>query len=105
MFEVVGNRLRPTKDVEVGGYGREDVLVYKGAPVAFSAIERRLREMGVNVKLRNDNGVLVVEGEADMGKVVKVIEEILLSAERDLLEFERIVNEAIRSYMRKLSMN
>lgn len=105
MFEIDGKRLKPLGDVEVGGYGRDDVLVYKGAPVAFSAIEKRLKDMGIDVKLRNENGVLVVEGDADMEKVVKVIKEILLNAERDLTEFERVVNEAVKSYIRKYERN
>jgi len=100
MFEIVGNKLKPV-DVEVGGYGRDDILVYKGAPVAFSAIEKRLRERGIDAKLRKEKEVLVIEGDVDIKKVVKIIEDILISAERDLSEFERIVNDAIKSYMKK----
>ncbi|MET1124232.1 MAG: hypothetical protein ABWW66_03075 [Archaeoglobaceae archaeon] len=101
MFAVDGNRLIPrSSDVQVGGYGRDDIVVYKGAPVAIAAVEKRLKEMGYDAKLRNENGVLVVEG-VDAAKAAEVLEEMLRSAERDIEEFERVVNEAIDSYMKK----
>lgn len=94
-------KLTPLENVKVGGYGREDVVIYKGAPVGFSAIEKRIKSEGIEAKLKNDSGILVIETNKDPEKIVKIIEEILISAEKDLTDFEEVVKDAIRSYKEK----
>ncbi len=105
MFEVSvsgGKVLLKPVEVQLGGYGRGDVLVYKGAPVAIDAIERRLRETGIDAKLRISGGTLILEMRAEYAeKAVQVIEDMLRNAARDLAEFEEVVRDAVRSYMEK----
>ncbi len=105
MFEVSvsgGRVLLKPVEVQLGGYGRGDVLVYRGAPVAIDAVERRLREAGIDAKLRIEDSVLILEVKAEYAeKAVQIIEEMLRNAARDLAEFEEVVRDAVRSYMEK----
>ncbi|WP_456469069.1 hypothetical protein [Archaeoglobus sp.] len=93
-------------DLEIGGYGREDVIVFKGAPVSIAALQKMLeREFGntlifsrknsLEVELQRPDCTLVVDG------VAKAIEEMMENAAKDLEEIEELIKESLRKYIRR----
>ncbi len=111
MWEVIEEdgklRLRP-KDLElkIGGYGYSDIVVYRGAPVSVGSIRKYLIEAGIDADVYIEGNELVVElKEGDPQKVVDVVSEVMVNAEKDLTTFEKVVNESIKSYMKKMGQS
>ena len=96
-------RLRPKDpELKIGGYGYSDVVVYKGAPVSVGSIKKYLVEAGMDVDVHVDGNELVVElREGDPQKVVDVVSQVMVNADKDLTTFEKVVRESIESYLRK----
>lgn len=97
-------------DFRIGGYGREDVLVFKGAPVSFTAIERMLkRDFGEVAVSRKGNSVEIEVQRLDCSLIVEhlaeAVKEMLENAARDLDMIESAVKETIDNFARKISGN
>ncbi len=93
-------------DLKIGGYGYNDVVVYKGAPVSFKALERALAEIvDAHIVLEDDKLVLILKAECEklVERAVEKISKVLIRAERDLTELEKVIDESVKSYMEKRS--
>ncbi len=94
-------------ELHIGGYGYRDVVVYRGAPVSFSALEKKLMEAGVEAKVTAEGKHLIVTVESGENcenvaqLIVDEISELLVSAERDLTRLEEVINESVKKYMER----
>ncbi|WP_202318907.1 hypothetical protein [Archaeoglobus neptunius] len=93
-------------ELEIGGYGRDDILVFKGAPVSISALEKMLeREFGntiitlkggsVEVEVQRTDCMLLIEEVAD------AIREMMENAARDLDEIEDAIKRSLEKFVRR----
>ncbi|MBO8180214.1 MAG: hypothetical protein H0Z19_07010 [Archaeoglobus sp.] len=94
-------------EFSIGGYGRDDVLVFKGAPVSLSAIQKMLeKEFGevlVNIK---ENSIEIEMQRMDCSLVIEdvaiAIREMMENAAKDLDQIEEIIKESLKKYMRRV---
>lgn len=94
-------------ELEIGGYGRSDVLVFKGAPVSILALQKKLESVfgstlvnlhknSLEIELQKFDCRLVVDD------VAKAVEEMMENAAKDLEEVEEAIKESLRRYMRRM---
>lgn len=100
-------RLYPTDpEFTIGGYGREDILVFKGAPVSISAIQKMLeREFGLAMINFKKNSIEIEMQRTDcklvIDDVASAIKEMMENAAKDLDEIEDAIRESVKKYMRR----
>ncbi len=100
------------KDLKIGGYGYRDVVVYKGAPVSFRSIRDSLIEIeGIEqVEITSGDGHLIitvktrenVNCEDVVTELLNKLSDILIAAERDLTELEKVMVESAKRYAEKM---
>ena len=102
-------KLYPTDpEFTIGGYGREDILVFKGAPVSISAIQKMLeREFGLAMISFRKNSIEIEVQRTDcklvIDDVASAIKEMMENAAKDLDEIEDAIKESLKKYMRRSS--
>ncbi len=93
--------------LEIGGYGREDILVFKGAPVSILALQKMLeqkfgnvmivhRENSIEIEIQRTDCMLVVDS------ITKAVEEMMENAARDLDVIENAIRESVRRYFDRI---
>jgi len=101
-------RLYPSiPELEIGGYGRDDVLVFKGAPVSILALQKMLESVFGNTLVNLRKNSLEIElQKLDCSLVVddvaRAVEEMMENAARDLEEVEETIKESLRKYIRRM---
>lgn len=94
-------------EFSIGGYGRDDVLVFKGAPVSLSAIQKMLeREFGDVLVNFKENSIEIEMQRMDCSLVIEdvasAVREMMENAARDLDEIEEVIKESLEKYMRRV---
>ena len=87
-------------ELEIGGYGREDVVVFKGAPVSIAALQRMLEKEFGNALLTSSKNLLEIEMLSSdcslvVDSVADAIKEMMENAARDLDEIEETIKGLI----------
>ncbi len=93
--------------LEIGGYGREDILVFRGAPVSILALQKMLeqrfgnviivhRENSIEIEVQRTDCMLVVDS------VTKAVEEMMENAAKDLDVIENAIRESVRRYFDRI---
>lgn len=101
-------RLYPSSpELEIGGYGRNDILVFKGAPVSILALQKMLESVfGSTLVSLHKNSLEIELQKLDCRLVVddvaKAVEEMMENAARDLEEVEEAIKESLRKYIRRM---
>lgn len=94
-------------ELEIGGYGRDDILVFKGAPVSIVALQRMLEsEFGNTLIVLRKNSLEVELQRLDCKLVVddvaKAIEEMMENAAKDLEVIEDAIKDSLQRYIRRM---
>lgn len=94
-------------EFSIGGYGRDDILVFKGAPVSVSAIQKMLeKEFGEVLVSLKGNLIEIEMQRADCSLVINdvatAIREMMENAARDLDEIEKVIKESVEKYLRRV---
>jgi len=93
-------------ELEIGGYGRDDIIVFKGAPVSAAALQRMLEsKFGGTLIVLHKNSLEVELQKLDCKLVVddvaKAIEEMMESAAKDLEVIEDAIRDTLQKYIRR----
>ncbi len=93
--------------LEIGGYGREDVLVFKGAPVSILALQKMLEQKFGNVIINNRENSLEIEIQRKdcmlvVDSVTKAVEEMMENAARDLDVIENAIRESVKRHLDRI---
>ncbi|WP_290598165.1 MULTISPECIES: hypothetical protein [unclassified Archaeoglobus] len=94
-------------ELEIGGYGRDDIIVFKGAPVSIVALQRMLEnEFGNTLIVLRKNSLEVELQRLDCKLVVddvaKAIEEMMENAAKDLEVIEDAIKDSLQRYIRRM---
>uniref|UniRef100_A0A7C3MBR9 Uncharacterized protein n=2 Tax=Archaeoglobus fulgidus TaxID=2234 RepID=A0A7C3MBR9_ARCFL len=94
-------------EFSIGGYGRDDVLVFKGAPVSLSAVQKMLeKEFGEVIISLRENSIEIEMQRFDCSLVVEdiaiAIREMMENAAKDLDEIEETIKESLKKYLRRV---
>ncbi|WP_456330316.1 hypothetical protein [Archaeoglobus sp.] len=97
-------------EFSIGGYGRDDILVFKGAPVSLSAIQKMLeREFGEVLISLKENSIEIEMQRTDctlvMEDIAVAIREMMENAARDLDKIEEVIKESLEKYLRRVGGN
>jgi len=104
-------RLYPADpEFSIGGYGRDDILVFKGAPVSLSAIQKMLeKEFGEVLISLKENSIEIEMQRMDCSLVIEdiavAIREMMENAARDLDKIEKVIKESLEKYLRRVGGN
>ena len=104
-------KLYPTDpQLVIGGYGREDILVFKGAPVSILALQKMLEQRFGNVMITNRENSLEIEIQRTdcmlvVDSVTKAVEEMMENAARDLDVIENAIRESVQRYLDRIRGN